>query len=242
MDTHPSSSYPTSSNVKCFIGGYWVDDLHRIEARETVNKIPIQGYNQRYFIDVADGQSIVQGTITILYRYAKYLLSAIKTVTRQNDAPTDPKEKTRVVDTITHLQAASPEERVRILANAPKGQFDLYSELLDVAYHGVPNTNALSAVDLRPADTLGGFNIQTVYYDGASPYFAETLEGVHMLSRTKTISAGTGGGDSGGSGMPLYETYSFFARKIVETDYKRFSEQLKKLSDAIALLNVGRII
>lgn len=232
MSSKPSDKYPTSSTAKCLIGGYWIDDVHRIEYKEINGKVPLQGWNQKYIADVADGQCMIQGALTIFYRYPKYLLAAIKEATKKMDVPTtDAKEKSRVVDAINFLRSGSPEDRVKFLANANADQFRLYSELLDVAFSGEINTFASSPVTMAPSETPGGFNMRVIYYDGMMPYYAENLVGVYMTGRQKVLSAGTGGGDMGGSGMPLYETYSFFARKLEESDFKDLDQQLRKLSE-----------
>jgi hypothetical protein len=63
MSSKPSDKYPTSSTAKCLIGGYWIDDVHRIEYKEINGKVPLQGWNQKYIADVADGQCMIQETL-----------------------------------------------------------------------------------------------------------------------------------------------------------------------------------
>jgi hypothetical protein len=229
--------YLTSTETKCFIGGYWVDDLHRIEYQEQNKKVPLQGYHQKYYADVADGQSIVVGSMTVIHRYPGYLLSAIAGITKDDDVEmSDPKEKTRVTEAIRYLRNADPAERVKFLANASPKQFELYSELLDATFSGIPNTRATSAVDISPIETPRGFDIFIYYYQGAAPIYARKLIGVHMTSQHAVISAGVHGGDLGGTGLPLYENYSFFARKFEEVSYKHFDRQIRKLSEVLDLL------
>ena len=47
----------------------------------------------------------------------------------------------------------------------------------------------------------------------ASDYHWE-VEGVHLVGQAMTISNQAQGGDASASGMPLYEIYSFFGKRI----------------------------
>jgi hypothetical protein len=230
----PDTRYPTSTETKCFINGYWVDDLHRIEYQEQNKKVPLQGYHQKHFAAVADGQSIVVGSMTVIHRYPGYLLAAIAGVTRDNDVePADPKERTRVNEAIRYLRNADPAERVKFLANASPKQFELYSELLEATFNGSPKVRATSAVDLTPAELPNGFDATIYYYRGAAPVYARKLIGIHMTGQNAVLSAGMGGGDLGGSGQPLYENYSFFARRWEEVSFTQMQKQLRRLSEVL---------
>jgi hypothetical protein len=70
--------YPTPGDVKIYIDDLWVDDAYRIDYEEQDKKIPLWGYHQKKYSDVADGKAIVVGNIIIHYRFPGYLNHAIQ--------------------------------------------------------------------------------------------------------------------------------------------------------------------
>lgn len=69
--------YPTPNETKLYINGQWIDDAFRVDHEMSNPKVPIYGYHQRNFSQVADGKVIVSGNLMIHFRYPGYLMYAI---------------------------------------------------------------------------------------------------------------------------------------------------------------------
>ena len=215
-----AGAYPTSTQTRCYINGYWVDDIVRIEFSDQNPKIPISGYNQKHTALVADAKYIVTGNLVINFRSPAYLLRAIERINKEEgknwDGLEPSKRNRRTVELMTAIRDASLEDRARILAAATPDQFVLASQLLEAAFNAPPSQTTLSPVELGPGDAWNGADGIDLYvhYGYPSPISTEILIDVHFTSCQKVISASPGGGDLNSSGQPILEAYSFFAKRI----------------------------
>lgn len=221
-----------ASNAKVYINGYWIDDFVSMRYEHQNPKIPFRGYHQKYWTAVADGKVMVAGNMVLNFRYPGYLLKAISAV---NGIDTQLRakfnmSKARLMELIDRIRTSNPQERVAILAEAPPEAFDLMSELMQATIDGssIPGVPSANPVELGPSDSWAGsngFELDIVYGD-ENP-FIERLVGVHMTSQARDITNSASQGAE-----PLYDAYSFFAKKIV-VDLQKADILQKSLPDAI---------
>jgi len=216
-------AYPTPAQVSVFMGDIWLDDAFRIEVRYQNPQVPLYGYAESEFTAVAQGKRIVQGSLIINFRYPEYLRTAMENIGEtkaQND---------RAVDFMNRLRTASVADRIGMLEEARmqgvgadiKPIFvEEFAKKMGVANphwadgpHGetrlgttLPST---MRIDVNRPLTL------KIYFD--TPEDAQyhwEIEDVHLVGQAMTISNQAQGGDASASGMPLYEMYSFFAKRV----------------------------
>lgn len=69
--------YFMSSQVACYIGSTWIDEITSIAFEVSHQKMPLYGYADKYFRTVTKGQVLVQGMFTINFKEAGYLWLAL---------------------------------------------------------------------------------------------------------------------------------------------------------------------
>jgi len=151
--------YPTPGDVKIYIGTNYVDDAYRVDYDERNNKVPLVGYHQKHFVQVADGKVMIVGNIIIHFRFPGYLTYAIKSVLNrmedgalsdgsgapQGAASGQPNptrttayglpSKDTVIQAIELIRKSTVDQRVRALVVSHKfGFFDQQSTLLNTVY------------------------------------------------------------------------------------------------------------
>lgn len=76
-------NYWSPAQVRLFVGGVWIDDACGVLYRVVDNKSPKFGYNDRTFRSVARGTTIVQGRLSVQFRFNGYLRSVIQDNVRE---------------------------------------------------------------------------------------------------------------------------------------------------------------
>lgn len=89
--------YPTSGSTKVYIEGNWIDDSLRIDFEEHNAKVPLWGYHQKHYADVADGKVLISGVLMINFRFPGYLMYAIGNILRTRQADEVSREVTPAV-------------------------------------------------------------------------------------------------------------------------------------------------
>lgn len=227
-----------ATNAKVYINGFWVDDFVSMKYEYQNAKIPFRGYHQKQWVAVADGRLIVVGNMVLNFRYPGYLLKAISAVNGV-DADIRAKfgmSKARLYELIDKIRTASPRDRVALLSDAPPEAFDLMSELLQVTILGqdVPGATD-NPVELGPNDSWAGnkgFDLDIVYGDDENA-FIERLVGVHLTSQARDLTNSAAQGAE-----PLYDAYSFFAKKI-EVDLTKQDLRLRFLPEGPGVQTLG---
>jgi hypothetical protein len=80
-------SYWSPAQVRLFVDGVWIDDACAVMYRIFDNKVPKYGYWDRFLRTVAQGTTLVQGRLSINFRYNGYLRTVIEDqVRRRKDA------------------------------------------------------------------------------------------------------------------------------------------------------------
>lgn len=70
--------YPTPAQTTIFVGDNFLDDAYSVNFEVQHPRVPLYGYNQSFYSQMADGKVLVTGTLIINYRYPGYLAEAIK--------------------------------------------------------------------------------------------------------------------------------------------------------------------
>lgn len=70
--------YPTASTVAVFLNGLHIDQAYRIDYKDNIPKMPIFGYNDYEFTQVARGKGYVQGLLIINFTVPYYLTNVIE--------------------------------------------------------------------------------------------------------------------------------------------------------------------
>ena len=85
--------YFTPAQVSLYLNNYLLDDACLIQYDVRDTRTPLWGYNDVLYRTVAVGQTVVQGRLSIKYRYEGYLMRVIQKA-RDRDAalPQDPSE------------------------------------------------------------------------------------------------------------------------------------------------------
>lgn len=88
-------AYWGPAQVRLYLDGSWIDDAAAVQYQIQDNKTPKWGYFDRFFRTVAQGQTLVQGMLSIQFRFNGYLRSALEgQIKRRSDFKrmTDPAE------------------------------------------------------------------------------------------------------------------------------------------------------
>jgi len=217
------NKYYTPCNVGIYVGGYKVSDAFRVDWDARDSKTPLYGWADETYSAVTNGRKIVTGRLVINYKYPGYLSAAIDEFTRGQN-PINEAEIVKANDEFDQLRGKSSEERVKFLTQLAAKNYG------DNVLEGFARNFSGSSIDfgnglrnygsgfIEAYKQKNTFDILVVYGDILKEEHIEvTLKDVYIVGQSQTISASaTGGGDVSSSGSPIYEIYSFFAKKIVE--------------------------
>jgi hypothetical protein len=79
-------AYWGPAQVRLYVDGAWIDDACGVQYQIRDSKTPKWGYFDQFFRTVARGQTIVQGVLSINFRFLGYLRSAVeKQIKRRSD-------------------------------------------------------------------------------------------------------------------------------------------------------------
>jgi len=228
-------SYPTPAQVSVFVGNVWVDDAYRIEVRDQNQLIPLYGYADKEFTAVAQGKRIVQGSLIINYRYPEYLLAAI-------DGHGHKKVEMESAVALAHaLQNADITERIAILEQARmngvgKEMREVFTSkyLKEVTFNSPEDLrtrfllerwypSATSLPSTMQMDPKREISLRIWFDMQERARYYTSIEGVRFVGRAMTVSNAAGGGDASSSGQPLYEIYTFFAKRIENRKVQRWT-------------------
>jgi hypothetical protein len=221
---NPIFGYPSPAEVKIYIGETnWVDDAYRIDYTISNPKTPLYDYTSKFYKDVAEGHSIVQGQLVINFRFPGYLRYAVA-----DKLKIDP-GKLRTLETAADLfedmSKGSAADKIRKLLVYKKAGALTNAKQMSNLMHGgdinAPGSNRLMNITQDQPTSRDGFNI-LIKYGGEEALYTKIIRNCHLVGEGQVISAAAiAGGDMSSSGMPILEIYSFFAKDIVDrTEHK----------------------
>lgn len=207
-------NYPSPAEVKVFINeNMWVDDVYRIDYNLTNQRIPLYDYTSQFFKGVAEGHSIVQGQLIINYRFPGYLKYAIEQRLVKDPSVTRPMNE--AADAFRDLSEGTDADKVRkLLAYKRAGSLSYAKQLM--SYNGEDNNTNDRNFNSSLTHSKISFNIK-ITYGGTEALHSKTIENCYIIGESQVISASAvANGDTSSSGMPIYEIYSFFGKRIID--------------------------
>jgi len=229
--------YPTASNVAVFLNGLHVDQAYRIDYKDNVPKIPIFGYNDYEFTQVARGKGYVQGMLIINFTVPHYLSTVLDyksspfvprlynylPPSKSSDDQLQANLKQAFLtdlppdDTTVGKQARAEyiaslisKKDKNLKAKVKKALYDFYDSGL------ATEEQADSVIKMREvanpltikSNTEAGNTIDVYYTDPQDATWFLRFNDVHFYDVTQQISQA----GAEGSSEPLYEIYSFLAK------------------------------
>lgn len=212
--------YPSPADVKLYIGGEWVDDAYRVDYNVSTPRTPLYDYTSKFYKDVAEGHTIVQGQLIINYRFPNYLLAAINKQLFRD--PEVLKELSESFNMYREMAEGDSESKVRKLIElkrlgalkpAKQAAKSLYSNQPGTTNRSLDPKAKLEKAVISQKDMVP-FNI-TIKYGGDEAFYSHTIKNCVIIGEGQTISAAAlAGGDLSASSLPIYEVYNFFGRKV----------------------------
>lgn len=228
--------YPTASTTAVFLNGLHIDQAYRIDYKDSIPKIPIFGYNDYEFTQVARGKGFVQGLLIINFTVPFYLTSVISEKTSafvprlynyQIDGKVDVSKNTQYKDKLKQTlkyelppnsdpasRKARAEYIASLMSNQNKATKEKTKEALYDFFEGeLSMRDAETSKDVDNPLTLysktsAGNTIDVYYSDPSDSSWFIRFNDVHFYDISQQASQA----GAEGSSENLYEIYSFLAK------------------------------
>lgn len=213
--------YPSPAEVKVYTNGTWVDDAYRVDYNVSTPRIPLYDYTSKFYKDVAEGHTIVQGQLVINYRFPNYLASALEGKIFKD--PDVLKELNESLEIYRDMSISSSEDKVRRLIELKRiGALEPAKQVTNTLYGDVPAFNGILPLGSQTKKTVISqrgilpFDIE-IWYGNENSNYVRVLRDCVLIGEGQVISAAAmAGGDLSSSSMPIFEVYSFFAKSVDE--------------------------
>ena len=83
--------FPTASNIAVFLNGVHLDLAYQLQYRETINKVPIYGYNDSRYAKVALGKQMIDGILVVNFTFPGYLNTVLDVLYNEDRGPYVPR-------------------------------------------------------------------------------------------------------------------------------------------------------
>ena len=217
-------TYFTLTQARIYIGNLFIDELNSIQFALQDNKIPIFGYASRFWDDLAQGKSLVQGQLTINFVSEGYLYKALTYYQQQisNDitlnSDTKAQQEQRLLNLTNALQNPDPTWSYKTI-QAAKDEIQKLMATIgpDAATIVKSNSNAIhkqqsdSILGLPGGDYKANPLYQDVQFDvvlqftGAGRTITRRLEKCTLISNESILAP---------TGEPILDAYGFIARRL----------------------------
>lgn len=227
--------YPTASTMAIFLNGYHVEQAYQLQYKESVNKVPIFGYNDHTYSKVALGRSMVQGVLVVNFMFPGYLNAIIDTLYNDSSAyvprlynygfsEKGDTQKTKLIDDIkAELRSELPPNQDEETRSARASYIaslltkdESTREATKKALQGLSEVNSRAGIlDLDSPLSINNQNITLdIYYqDPEYTTWFTRFKNVNFYEVSQVASMA----GAEGSSDPLYEVYSFIAsQKIIK--------------------------
>lgn len=216
-------TYFTMTQARMYIGGLFIDELNSLQFALQDNKIPVYGYASRFYDDMAQGKSLVQGQFTINFISEGYLVSALNEYDRQvtasselgNDVVTQ--QQARLTSLVNKLQNPDPAWTPAMITTAKTEINNLAASLGPAALNAA--RAGISSIRKQQDNSIlglpGGDYPNAVYsdvafdiivqYDGAGRTITRRLEDCRLISNESIMDH---------SGTPILDSYGFVAHRL----------------------------
>ena len=216
-----TSPYPGPAQIRLYIDGYWIDDACAVQWQVQDTKIPKWGYNDRLFRAVALGTTLVQGMLSIQFRYVGYLNGVVAKLAKNRAQAEELIERVSAKEPVGGLPArfmlSSKEEIEAFAVEAAKGPDQgtaVFEFLKNRFWKSTPGAwgdeGQVIKNQLGRAGTLPPFDIQVRYNPNSEdPALQQKILGVHLIGESKVVEI-----DHPDGSRPIREVYSFFAKDL----------------------------
>lgn len=245
----PSTKYPSPAEVKVFINNNWIDDAYRVDYTVSNPRTPLYDYTSTFYKDVAEGHTIVHGQIVINFRFVGYLTKAIedpkafrpesfqsRSLNKQS-YPDPARNVDQSSELMRDLLEGSDNEKIsKLLGYKRLGALDQVKQVSDFLFSDNPKGDLTkqAGTDSTTHRKRTPFNLE-IRYGGQESLYNKVIQDCYIVGESQVISAAAvAGGDMSASGMPIFEVYSFFGRRIKdEVTEKAVNLNLKYAKSAI---------
>jgi len=212
--------YVAPAQTMILVNGIWIDDAEKIEYQVIDRKTPVYGYNDRLFRSNMLGQTLVQGTLCINFRFPGYLNRAILA---KEDIAKSAFRKAQFErfgvsgkDEIRNLADLNTDEVIAKVAR----EYRLGPAALDDAITffsaGRGDTQGTTDVNFDRASSRVHNKVELILLYGnpkeiEDPERVEVIQDPQFTSMGKVIRM-----DVPSGGQPILEEYSFYAKDVVD--------------------------
>lgn len=232
--------YYCASDVKIYLGDIWVDDAIAIDYTMSEKVTPVYGYASFTYDDIARGQRIVSGSLSINFKSAGYMHNVLKYADAimyalkvgENKGTVKPHyyDKYKLNELLALLGKKSFAQISAEYEAALWGDINAENANETVLNHDLmpffPNSNL--GFDIRvhfgPVDEVmnnGQYEYYAATYDLQVPeYTVEVINGVQFSAMSKGIATEM-------QSTPITEAYGFIARDLNGISKDRFVAQLE---------------
>lgn len=216
-------TYFTMTQARMYIGGLFIDELNNLQFALQDNKIPVYGYASRFYDDIAQGKSLVQGQFAINFISEGYLVGTLNEYDRQVTATSElgndvtAQQQSRLTDLVNKLQNPDPAWTPAMISSAKREINNLAASLgptaLSAAQAGIGRIRQQQ--DNSILGLPGGDYPNAVYsdvafdiviqYDGAGRSITRRLEDCRLISNESIMDH---------SGTPILDSYGFIAHRL----------------------------
>jgi len=202
---YPNSySYFSGSQIVIYIGDVLLEEAVFLSYQEQQNKKPIFGYASQYWDAVAQGTSIVQGSLAINYIDNKYLPMLIfDTLNRKSSTElAAPPANPRPLDQMSFMAQAAG---YNVLTDAGKQNFDAMMNTQKNKYWQPIQSfrDMPGAAKMDPVDIFLTYGNQT---GGSMGSTSKRLIKTVFTEESQTIEI---------NGQPVLEVYQFLSQRII---------------------------
>lgn len=214
-------SYPSPAEVKIFIDGNWVDDAYRVDYAISTPRTPLYDYTSRFYKHLADGHTTVQGQLIINFRFPGYLQAAL-----DNKLFRDPRVLKALEDAgdmYRDLAVGTAEDKLRTLMEMKaqgslKPAKQVSQSVWGTGPHAVPgvslDASARTHKNVLSQQDIDRFDLE-IWYGGEEANYSHAIRDCVIIGESQVISAAAmAGGDLSASSLPIFEVYSFFAKRV----------------------------
>lgn len=231
MDYRDKPLYKSPVDTYIFVNDVWVEDVYRVDWDLKRSRVPIYGYDDVYYGQVAEGKQIITGTILVNFTDTSYFTAALRGLHLSglgNQRKIDPYDRIKnLKDRISkEIEEAYKEDDEitrgkslsRIMRFARKeGLQDYFVNFMRDLFKPVSSNRLTSLgfedpIDFNPRH----FKLQ-IYYGHPSSRNVRIREfrKCALMGEGQTISAaGAPNGDMSSSAQVILEVYPFIAQSI----------------------------
>lgn len=224
--------YKTPVETYVFINNVWIDDVYRVDWQLERNRMPIYGYNDIVYGQIAEGRQRITGNIFINFTEPGYLTQALAGVGALGPparSTRDPYERIEALklQVAKDLQDAyrkypdGTQERREAIAGVVsfarrEGIGDFIIDYLRESFSPDRIKDEVNSLE-EPIDSPRiHFDMQIVYGYPEPGTKMRTLKKCSLLGEGQVISAaGSPGGDLSSSAQTILEVYPFVAQRSV---------------------------